>query len=220
MPSRVLVVEDESVWSEQFRDILESMGFEVDTADGIKEAEALLNKKYVLVLLDMALNHSYFALDVQQFIFSLHQHYPDLPVVAMTGKPLTPPEMATLFDIGVAGFIYKPELRLPDFRRYVEDVLSKVSPEEGVDWDKATIRQLLTTALSEDELTTFCFDHFSSVYNNFSSGMTRGQKVQNLLDYCYRNGQLPRLLRLVEQHYPTQYAHFERQRRLNSGKNP
>jgi hypothetical protein len=75
-------------------------------------------------------------------------------------------------------------------------------------WNTAAVRDLLTAAFDDEELTTLCFDHFLTVYEDFSSGMSKGQKVQRLLDYCTRHDQLDTLVRLVEARNPAQYARF------------
>jgi len=75
-------------------------------------------------------------------------------------------------------------------------------------WDTATIRQLLTAAFDDEELTTLCFDYFPPVYQDFGSGMSKGQKTQRLLDYCERHDQLETLLGQVKERNPAQYARF------------
>lgn len=75
-------------------------------------------------------------------------------------------------------------------------------------WNTAAIRELLTAAFDDEELTTFCFDHFRPVYENFATGMSKGQKIQRLLDSCDRHGQLEELLRLVRERNPAQYKRF------------
>jgi hypothetical protein len=79
-------------------------------------------------------------------------------------------------------------------------------------WDPATLRQLLTAAFNDEGLTTLCFDHFRPVYDEFSAGMGKGQKIQRLLDYCERYAQLETLLALVKRQNPAQYARFSGQR--------
>jgi len=80
-------------------------------------------------------------------------------------------------------------------------------------WDTAAIRRLLTAAFDDEELTTLCFDHFRPVYEDLSSGMSKGEKVQRLLDYCVRHGQLEELLEHVRERNSVQYARFRDQLR-------
>ena len=76
-------------------------------------------------------------------------------------------------------------------------------------WNTSAIRDLLTAAFSDEELTAFCFDHFSAVYEDLSAGMSMGQKVQRLLDHCLRRDQVGELLRLVQEYNPVQYARLK-----------
>ena len=52
--------------------------------------------------------------------------------------------------------------------------------------NKAELRQLVMTYFSDDELNALCFDYFPEVLNNFTTGMTKSQKVIELLSYCER----------------------------------
>jgi len=130
MPARILVIDDEATWYELFKEILSELNFEVDIVQDFGKAKAFLkNSTYHLVLADVCLDKSDFTLPCQEFFYFLHNKYPNLPVLAMTGKLLTPPEMWTLSQSGVIDFIYKNKLQLTDFRRSIQSVLQKTSPE-------------------------------------------------------------------------------------------
>jgi hypothetical protein len=83
------------------------------------------------------------------------------------------------------------------------------SPIQPVDYDLRAIRDLLTVALDDEELTALCFDHFRGVYEEFSTGMSKRQKVQRLIEYCERHQELDGLLGIIQQLNPVQYSHFE-----------
>ena len=76
-------------------------------------------------------------------------------------------------------------------------------------WNTAAIREMLAAAFSDSDLTTLCFDHFYTVYENFGAGMGKGQKIQRLLDHCVRQAQFTELIRRVRERNPAQYARFE-----------
>ena len=82
------------------------------------------------------------------------------------------------------------------------------SNEASPEHDTAAIRRLLFDAFSDEELMTFCFDHFQSIYQDFVSGMSKSEKIQRLLDYCARHGQFERLLDLVREQNPYQYGRY------------
>jgi hypothetical protein len=67
------------------------------------------------------------------------------------------------------------------------------------------IRDFLTRYFSDEELTTLCFDHFPEVHNNFSSGMSKGQKIQLLIDHCTRREVMPDLLKVLAEARPKQF---------------
>jgi formylglycine-generating enzyme required for sulfatase activity len=83
--------------------------------------------------------------------------------------------------------------------------------------DTAAIRQFLNDRFSDDELTTLSFDYFPEVYQEFSTGMSKGTKIQLLLDYCQRRDQLPALLAMLERERPEAYrAQFQAAARAES----
>lgn len=75
-------------------------------------------------------------------------------------------------------------------------------------YNTATIRQLLNAVFSDEELTTFCYDHFRPVYEKFASGMDRLSKIQLLIEYCERRDEFDRLLAQVKEINPKQYDKF------------
>ena len=83
--------------------------------------------------------------------------------------------------------------------------------KEPREYNTAAIRDLLATATSDEELTTLCFDAFRAVYEEFSTGMSKSQKILRLLDYCIRHDRVDELLAVVESVNPYQYARFRQQ---------
>lgn len=63
--------------------------------------------------------------------------------------------------------------------------------------DTATLRDILLKTLTDEELTTLCYDHWREVYDAFANGMSRAAKVQRLIEHAERRGELERLRRLV-----------------------
>jgi hypothetical protein len=68
--------------------------------------------------------------------------------------------------------------------------------------DLSLLRDILTRTLTDEELTTLCYDHWREVYDAFANGMSRATKVQRLIEHAERRGDLPRLRRLVAAHPP------------------
>ncbi len=75
-------------------------------------------------------------------------------------------------------------------------------------WNMAAVRELVSAALGDQELTALCFDHFPGVYDEFAGGMSKGDKLQRLLEHCVRHDQVAQLVELVQSANPAQYARF------------
>ena len=52
----------------------------------------------------------------------------------------------------------------------------------------ADIRKFLTELFNDEELTSLCYDYFRDVYLDFALGMSKGQKIQRLIEYCGHRG--------------------------------
>jgi hypothetical protein len=90
----------------------------------------------------------------------------------------------------------------------------------GVLYNLAEIRKILNKKYDDPELDAFCLDHFRAVFDKFSRGMRKDEKITLLLDYCRR---LPirwhKLLRLVgespeEQTFHLPFANRETEKKL------
>ncbi|MFP4439703.1 MAG: TIR domain-containing protein [Chloroflexaceae bacterium] len=75
-------------------------------------------------------------------------------------------------------------------------------------WDTHALRELLTAAFSDEELVALCFDHFRPVYQDFAGGMSKGAKIQRLLDYCMREHHIEQLVEIVKERRPVQYQQY------------
>lgn len=66
----------------------------------------------------------------------------------------------------------------------------------------AQIRRALDIAFDDTELSAFCFDYFRIVYDRFSRGMRKDDKISLFLDHCRREPTgFERLLDCVRQEY-------------------
>ena len=76
-------------------------------------------------------------------------------------------------------------------------------------WNTAAIRDMLSAAFGDGDLTNLCFDYYRGVYESFSRGMTKGTKIQLLIEHCVRYNKLDDLVALVHSHNTAQYDHFK-----------
>ena len=75
-------------------------------------------------------------------------------------------------------------------------------------FNTAVIRELLSGGFNDEELKTLSYDHFRPVYEEFTTGMTKGEMIQLLLDYAGRRDEIRNLLDTVRQANPSHYALF------------
>jgi hypothetical protein len=69
----------------------------------------------------------------------------------------------------------------------------------------AEVRDFIRDTFDDEELTTLCFDYFREAYDDFSAGMTKGEKVQRLIEFCQRRNLIPALFLALQQERPQQF---------------
>jgi formylglycine-generating enzyme len=70
----------------------------------------------------------------------------------------------------------------------------------------ADIRKFLTELFSDEELTILCYDYFRDVYDDFALGMSKGQKIQRLIERCAHREAIPSLLAALSAERAAQYT--------------
>ena len=70
----------------------------------------------------------------------------------------------------------------------------------------ADIRRFLVNTFSDEDLKTLCFDYFRDVYDDFTTGMTKGQMIQLLIERCVRREALANLEAALRAERPDQYV--------------
>ena len=72
----------------------------------------------------------------------------------------------------------------------------------------AQIRKLVEDALSDDDLSNLCQDEFLKVYNQFTTGQTKDQRIRSLVEYVDRQREVQNLLNAIEKINPNTYTEF------------
>ncbi len=85
-----------------------------------------------------------------------------------------------------------------------------------VGYDSAILRELLEAAFGDEDLSNFCFDHFITVYEQFTGGQTKSARVRMLITYAEKNSLLDDLLIRIKQKNPYKYAEFESRLKISS----
>lgn len=87
-----------------------------------------------------------------------------------------------------------------------QNLVSGKSPE--TEHNTMAVRQLLTQALGDEELTTLCYDEFRPVYEQ-AAGMSKTQTIQRLIEYVERHGLFEKLLQAIKRRNPSRYKLHE-----------
>ncbi len=74
--------------------------------------------------------------------------------------------------------------------------------------DPSTVRNLVESALGDEELNVLCHDHFPEVFKQFTTGQSREYKILLLVEFAFRHGCMDKLLTVVQNAAPLQYTHF------------
>ena len=70
----------------------------------------------------------------------------------------------------------------------------------------AGIRRFMVDTFSDEDLKTLCFDYFRDVFDDFTTGMTKGQMIQLLIERCVRRDTLANLEAALRAERPDQYV--------------
>jgi hypothetical protein len=68
--------------------------------------------------------------------------------------------------------------------------------------DTATLRQHMSKTLSDEDLQILAYDQFRQVYEGYTTGQSKGERIHALIEWADRHGELARLaglLGLIEQ---------------------
>jgi hypothetical protein len=87
-------------------------------------------------------------------------------------------------------------------------------------YDLVIINELLTTAFSDEAITTLVFEKFRSFYDELGVGMGKREKVRRLVEWCDNNLKFDVLLKEVQRRNPAQFRHWETRLRRTTSDDP
>jgi nucleoside phosphorylase len=76
------------------------------------------------------------------------------------------------------------------------------------DYDLQALYELLFAAFSDEEVVTLAFGRFYAVYEDFSPGMSKSDKIRRLIEWCKHNDQIETLLSEIKRCRPLQYQRY------------
>jgi nucleoside phosphorylase len=74
--------------------------------------------------------------------------------------------------------------------------------------DAKTIRQLIESALSSEDLSNLCQDDFPQVFKLFGENQSTGQRVRWLVQHVEKQHEIPKLLNAIKDLNPVEHARF------------
>jgi len=105
---RILIVDDEKLIAVAMRKYFESLGYEVDAALELEEAQALLaNRSYDLVIADLRLT-GIGGVEGLQIVADVHQRCPHTRVILLSAFG-TPEIERESYNRGADAFLHKPK---------------------------------------------------------------------------------------------------------------
>lgn len=123
---RILLVEDDEMWRTVLSELLANWHYEVlCAANGVEALSLLAHEQPPVALVISDLNMP--EMGGAELLVQLHQRYPNLPVIFMTGHP---DEVDTKFfqDLGLKTWLPKP-LDIPVFAQVLTDILQSPSSQ-------------------------------------------------------------------------------------------
>lgn len=124
--SRILIIEDEAILADMYRDKFEEAGFQIDLAFSFEEAiNYLKDKKPDLILLDILLprgNGISFLKEIKKI-----KETTDIPIVAFSNydDPITKQEA---FELGVRDYLIKTQYTPKELLKEIKKFLPKNNP--------------------------------------------------------------------------------------------
>ena len=139
----ILIVEDDKVIIKSFKDILQSEGYSVDSAETGREAiQKSKANFYNLVLLDIKLPD----MEGTKLLTTMHETSPKMVKIMITGYPLLENAVEAL-NLGADAYTIKPVepgklLALIEEKLKKQNQAEKMTEEKVTDWIKTRARKL------------------------------------------------------------------------------
>jgi len=139
----ILIVDDDKAILKSFKDILQTEGYLVDTAETGQEAlEKAEERFYNLVLLDIKLPD----IEGTELLVEMHEYTPRMMKVMVTGHATLENAVESL-NLGADAYVMKP-VKPEELLRVVEEKLreqeeaGKMSEEKVAEWIETRVRKL------------------------------------------------------------------------------
>ena len=129
----ILIIDDNKAFFEVIRDSLIESKLECDHASTDREArDKWQNTDYDAIILDLAMDQNYFELTRQLFCEEVRNSNPFIPVIAITGKPMSSLDGYKLANFKVDDFFLKQFIDIFDFRERIIDLIQRYKSSKAL----------------------------------------------------------------------------------------
>ncbi|MCP4535570.1 MAG: response regulator [Chloroflexi bacterium] len=183
----ILIVEDDEWWQAVLKESLEDEGYTVTTLAGYQDVrQALEERAFGLVILDLLLDESAPMLDGERLLAHISRHYSKTPCIIVSGHGDIRVVRDAFKQYHVIDFIAKDQFDIPTFIELVGTVLQSSTDPAIL---RRTLRQTLETKFDQEEIQDLCFD----MGIDFQDLPSEGKKAREVVAYCQRHDRLKEL---------------------------
>jgi internalin A len=95
----------------------------------------------------------------------------------------------------------------------VQGLIDRIASKHDVNISQEDLRNLLESVLTDNELSDLCFDYAPRIFDQFTTGETKSQRIIWLVEYVFTLGKTTELLSAIERLNPHKYNEFMRRDR-------
>ncbi len=142
---RALVVDDDPSWLELLSEILEEVGYHVDRAINLVQANDLLKKPYHLAIVDLSLDtYDHRNQDGLKVLEQIHRQYPDCATILLSGYATVEIAVSVIKDLGGYTCLRKEVFRRSEFRSLIAKLFEQITITEQLSATKFDSRRSKT----------------------------------------------------------------------------
>jgi len=127
----ILVIDDEINFYLVIKNVLSEKNFQCYSAKTENEArEKWKQRHFDCIIFDLAMDEPYFNLTRQYFCKEVRKNNLSIPVIAVTGKPMSPIDGFRLAYFNIDAFFLKQEMNIIDFGDKIEQLINDYSTSQ------------------------------------------------------------------------------------------
>ncbi|MEJ5314637.1 MULTISPECIES: DNA-binding response regulator [Anaerolinea] len=139
---RALVVDDDPSWLELIAEILEEVGYLVERAASLEQAQSLLKRPFHLAVVDLSLDtYDHHNQEGLKILEEIHHLYPDCATILLSGYATVEIAVSVIKDLGGYTCLRKEVFRRSEFRTLASRLLEQTLMAEQLAGAKMDTRR-------------------------------------------------------------------------------